>query len=72
MGSGNEIIIFLVGLGILLALFMICRELLCWYWKINKSIELLEEQNQILVRIEKEISRDKKESEFTIIEKEER
>lgn len=31
-------IILIVGIFV----FLICRELLCWYWKINRTIELLE------------------------------
>jgi hypothetical protein len=59
MGNGNEMIMFLIGLGILLVFFLVCREFLCWYWKINKSVELLEEQNKILLRIEKGLLKDR-------------
>lgn len=27
------------GLFIIVCIFILCRELICWYWKINKSIE---------------------------------
>ena len=38
-------------IGILVAViivFLICRELICWYWKINKLVALMEEQNSLL------------------------
>ena len=46
--SGNigGIIIGIIIGGIIL--FLICRELICWYYKINKMVELLEEQNNLL------------------------
>ena len=31
------------GLLILAAIFLVCRELVCWYWKINQAIEFLGE-----------------------------
>ena len=64
-----EIIGSLVGLIVILlvliGIFFLCRELLCWYWKINRMIEIvdgigtgitgiwkkLEETNQILRQI---------------------
>lgn len=41
----------IVFLLILLGVFLLCRELNCWYWKINRRIELLEEQNNNLKTI---------------------
>ena len=38
------IIIFIVLIGIFLA----CRELMCWYYKINKIVSLMEEQNNLI------------------------
>jgi len=38
----------LIGLLIVLVVFLICREVVCWYWKLNKIVELLEEQNKLL------------------------
>ena len=32
----------LLFLGLLILLFLICREILCWYWKINKALVLLQ------------------------------
>lgn len=33
----------LITLGIVFILFLICRELVCWYWKINKISSTLDE-----------------------------
>lgn len=38
----------LISLVILLLLFLICREVVCWYWKINARIELLTEIRDLL------------------------
>ena len=49
MGNSGSIIgtiaIFLV---IVLVVFLVCREIVCWYWKINKSIALLTEIRDLL------------------------
>lgn len=41
----------LVLLGIMFVIFLVGREMMCWYWKVNKSVELLE---QILVELKKD------------------
>ena len=33
-----------------LVIFLICREIVCWYWKINNSVELME---KILIELKK-------------------
>jgi hypothetical protein len=33
----------LIVIGIMLILFLLGREIVCWYFKINKTVELLEE-----------------------------
>ena len=46
--SGN---IWSILIGILIAaiiIFLICREFFCWYWKINRIVALMEEQNSLL------------------------
>ena len=37
-------------LAIVLLIFLICRELVCWYWKINRIVSLLESIDQKLGR----------------------
>ncbi len=32
---------FLITLGVLILVFFLVREILCWYWKVNKIVELL-------------------------------
>jgi len=38
MGEANPLIFLIVGIII----FLLCRELMCWYWKINRIVLLLE------------------------------
>jgi len=42
------IIITIIGVIII---FLICRELVCWYWKINKMVELINEQNLLMKQL---------------------
>ena len=46
----------LITLVVLAAIFLVCREIVCWYWKINRAMELLERQNVLLERIEAKLS----------------
>ena len=50
----TELIIVLV---VIIVLFFLLREVNCWYWKINKGIELMEENNRLLKIIAGENSR---------------
>lgn len=49
LGTPNLVAI-LVGLAILIVVFLLVREMLCWYWKINKAITLLTEIRDLLAR----------------------
>ena len=40
------LVILLIALGI----FLLLRAFLCWYWKIGRRIELMEEHNALLKR----------------------
>jgi hypothetical protein len=31
------------ALVVLLVIFLVCRELICWYWKINRMVVALQE-----------------------------
>ena len=44
----NQILLIL---GIAIILFFALREVYCWYWKINKRIELQEETNLLLQKL---------------------
>lgn len=42
------------GLFIIVCIFILCRELMCWYWKINKSIE---NQDKIIFLLERLVNK---------------
>ena len=46
--TGSIISSLLIALLILLVIFFVCREIFCWYWKINASLGLLEEIRDLL------------------------
>jgi len=46
--SGTSLGTIAVSLVILLIVFLVCREIVCWYWKINRSIALLTEIRDLL------------------------
>jgi hypothetical protein len=39
----SDFVTLITVLVIALIIFLVCRELVCWYFKINKTVELLEE-----------------------------
>ena len=41
----------LIALGIGICVFVICRELICWYWKINEQTELLKSTDNKLEKL---------------------
>ena len=47
-GSGNLVWIIIGVIIGAIVLFLVCRELICWYYKINKIVALMEEQNALL------------------------
>ncbi len=38
----NPIFLYLAALGISTILFFLVREIMCWYWKINRFVAILE------------------------------
>jgi len=46
----DETILYALLLGgmIICAIFFICRELVCWYWKMNETVTLLSEIRDLL------------------------
>ncbi|MCF6267093.1 MAG: PDZ domain-containing protein [Desulfuromusa sp.] len=38
----------LIALVVMIAVFLICRELLCWYWKINERLTCLKDIRDLL------------------------
>ena len=53
----NIYVIFIVGFVILFIIFLILREINCWYWKINRRIQISEETNMLLQKIEDHLSK---------------
>lgn len=45
---GESLMNMLVGLAIVLLIFLICREIVCWYFKLNKINETLTEIRDLL------------------------
>ena len=50
----------LITIAILAVVFLILREVNCWYWKINERISLQREQNSILEKILLELKNEPK------------
>ena len=46
----GAVLVFILVLLIALGIFLLLRAFLCWYWKIGRRIELMEEQNTLLKR----------------------
>ena len=57
----DAIIAMVIGLFIVLILFLVFRELVCWYWKINKQVE----QNDIMIKLLRQIANEKDAEEKT-------
>jgi len=53
-GSGTVFLNLIVYLAIIVGIFLLCRELICWYWKINKTISNQEEIIRLLRKIANE------------------
>lgn len=45
----------LIIIGVLVVLFLVLRELVCWYYKVNERIELQKDSNTILRKILSEL-----------------
>ena len=46
--GGNELTAGLIYLAVVIVIFLIFRELVCWYWKINAGLEVLKEIRDLL------------------------
>lgn len=55
MGLPNGYPLFMLIAGFIVGI-LIVREIAMWYWKINKIVDQLELQNEILKHIAKEIT----------------
>ncbi|PQA78920.1 hypothetical protein [Rhodoferax sp. TS-BS-61-7] len=45
-----EVVGVVIGIAVVIGLFWIGRELLCWYWKINESLAMLTEVRTLMAR----------------------
>lgn len=41
---------FAVMICVTILIFLVCREMVCWYWKINRTVDVLE---QILAQLKR-------------------
>lgn len=62
MGSNDIIIYGFIGLVVLIVIFLLFRELNCWYWKINEKIALQKETNSLLGKISRQLDTNDKTS----------
>jgi hypothetical protein len=51
MEAGATIVMIVIGIAITIGIFILLREVLCWYWKINKMIELQQQATMILFKM---------------------
>ncbi|MFP4471550.1 MAG: hypothetical protein ACLFPE_12755 [Bacteroidales bacterium] len=47
----NVILVLVITLAVLIVIFLIFREIVCWYWKINERIKLQYKTNWLLEKI---------------------
>jgi hypothetical protein len=51
MNVTGQLIVLIISLIVAIAFFILIRELVCWYYKINVRIELQTETNSLLKRL---------------------
>jgi hypothetical protein len=42
MDASGGLMVMVLGLVIMLAVFLVCRAIVLWYWKVDKIVSLLE------------------------------
>lgn len=47
----STLTVIIVAVIAFIIIFLLLRELNCWYWKINERISLMEEQNNLLRKL---------------------
>ena len=55
--DGEIIIFFIIGITIAVGLFFLFRLITCWYLKINKRVDLLEQQVRLLTEMNMKIDK---------------
>lgn len=68
-GSSELLVFFVIGIIIFLGVLFLIRELVCWYWKINRRIELQEKTLETMLYILEEQKKNNKLHEIKSIEK---
>ena len=53
----EDLFSLLIGLAVIVVIFLVCREIVCWYAKINERVNLLEEQVELLKEISRKLDR---------------
>lgn len=48
MLTSFDIVICIVAIILVFIIFLLCREIVCWYFKINYGVELLEEIRDLM------------------------
>ena len=51
MDGGDLALIIIGSIIVAVVVFLLCRELMCWYYKINKLVGLMEKQNKLLTQL---------------------
>ena len=46
MSVNNPLVAAVIALAIVVVILLVFREVVCWYWKINRMVELLGELRQ--------------------------
>lgn len=64
MNDQTNILIFIIAASI--AVFLILRELMCWYYKINERVKLQQETNRLLAELIKQNSGEPKSAESKV------
>lgn len=49
--SGASFIAIIIVLAVMVGIFILCRELFCWYWKVNKMVQNQDEIIRLLKKI---------------------
>jgi sensor domain CHASE-containing protein len=62
MNVTGQLTVLIISLLVAIAFFILIREIVCWYYKINERNEILREQNEILKNIYKEMKNKEVES----------
>jgi len=55
----NNIETMLITIVVIVGVFLLLREILCWYWKINQRVSLQKEQIELLKKIASALKTDK-------------